>query len=159
ATWSSGDVTIAWLGHASVLIDFGGTWLLTDPTFFDRVGVQVGPLTIGPCRVVAPALMPAALPRLDAILVSHAHMDSLDPPSLRAVAGTPLLVTPARTRDLVDDLGFAEVRELAWGEQVTVGGVEVEAVELAHWGKRWPWDGWRGYNGYLLRRGGTTLLF
>src|SRR5262245_8980239 len=157
--WKAADVTVAWLGHASVLIGFGGAFLLTDPTFFDRIGVQLGPLTIGPRRLVAPPPAPADLPPLDAVIVSHAHMDSLDRPSLRAVSGARLLITPPRTRDLVDDLGFAHVVELGWGERVTAGDVEIEAVEVKHWGERWPWERWRGYNGYLLRRGDTTLLF
>jgi L-ascorbate metabolism protein UlaG (beta-lactamase superfamily) len=158
-TWSSDHLTIAWVGHASVLIDFGGTRILTDPAFFERVGVQLGPMTLGPRRIVAPALRPDELPPLDAVLVSHAHMDSLDRPSLRTVRTAPLLVTPPRTRDLVDDLGFPRVVELGWGETVTAGDVEVEAVAVQHWGERWPWDAYRGYNGYLLTRGGESVLF
>ncbi len=157
--WSRGELDVAWIGHASVLIGFGGTTILTDPAFFDRIGAQLGPITIGPKRIVEPALRPADLPALDAVVVTHAHMDSLDRPSLRAVNQATVLVTPPRTRDLVDDLGFQRVVELGWGERVVVGEVEIEAVEVAHWGRRWPWDGWRGYNGYLLTRGGTTVLF
>jgi L-ascorbate metabolism protein UlaG (beta-lactamase superfamily) len=159
ATWSSADLTVAWIGHASVLIDLGGTTILTDPAFFARVGPSLGGMTIGPKRIVEPALRPEDLPPLDAVLVSHAHMDSLDRPSLARVRAAPLLVTPPRTRDLVDDLGFARVVELGWGERVTAGGVAITAFEIAHWGKRWPWDGWRGYNAYLLERGATRVLF
>jgi L-ascorbate metabolism protein UlaG (beta-lactamase superfamily) len=159
ASWSDRDLTIAWLGHATVLIDFAGTRILTDPALFDRVGLSIGPLTIGPKRIVAAALAPGALPALDAITVSHAHMDSLDRPSLAAIAPKPLLVVPGETRDLVDDLGYAQTRELAWGEEASVGGVSIEAIEVKHWGRRWPWDGWRGYNGYLFRRGGVAVLF
>ena len=43
-------MTFAYLGHASVLIDFGGTMLLTDPTLYARIGLSLGPLTIGPKR-------------------------------------------------------------------------------------------------------------
>src|SRR6266542_1988368 len=44
AAWSKAELTIAYLGHASVLIDFGGTLLLTDPTLYDRVGVALCPI-------------------------------------------------------------------------------------------------------------------
>jgi len=159
ATWSDTDLTISWLGHASVLINFAGTTILTDPTFFPRIGVSVGPVTIGPKRLVEPALHPQELPPLDAVLVSHPHMDSLDRPSLARVASTPLLVVPADSRDLVDDLGFARVDELGWRQQILVNDVTIEAVEVEHWGKRWPWDGWRGYNAYLLSRGDHAVLF
>jgi len=158
-SWSRDDLTIAYVGHASVLIDFAGTRILTDPAFFPRIGVHIAGVTIGPTRVVRAALTPDELPPLDAVLVTHAHMDSLDRPSLRRVAATPLLVTPRSTRDLVDDLGFSRVVELGWGERVDVGDVGVEAVPVNHWGRRWPWDGWRGYNGYLLTKGDRRVLF
>lgn len=160
ASWPAAPLTVAWIGHASVLIRMGDAWLLTDPAFYERIGVTIGPLTIGPRRLVAAALRPEDVPPLDAVLVSHAHMDSLDRPSLAAVAArTAVLVVPERTADLVDDLGFARVVELGWGERVDAGGVAVEAVEVRHWGERWPWDDPRGYNGYLLARDGTKVLF
>ncbi|HSD09814.1 MAG TPA: MBL fold metallo-hydrolase [Candidatus Binatia bacterium] len=159
SAWSKADLTIAYLGHASVLIDFGGTLLLTDPTLYDRIGVSLGPLTIGPKRLVAPALAPSKLPNLDAVLVTHAHMDSLDRRSLRSLSATPLLLVPERTRDLVDDLGYPRVVELGWGQQVAAPDVVIEAVPIRHWGRRWPWERWRGYVGYLLSRGDVRVLF
>jgi L-ascorbate metabolism protein UlaG (beta-lactamase superfamily) len=159
ASWTGDGVTFAYLGHASVLIDFGGTMLLTDPTLNARIGLSLGPLTIGPKRQVACALTAEELPKLSAVLVSHAHMDSLDRPSLARLSATPMLVVPERTRDLVSDLGYAEVVELPWGKTVEAGGVTIEAVEVSHWGRRWPWDGWRGYDGFLLSRGDVRVLF
>jgi L-ascorbate metabolism protein UlaG (beta-lactamase superfamily) len=49
--------------------------------------------------------------------------------------------------------------ELAWGEEVTVGGVTVNAVPVSHWGKRVPWGRERGYNGYVFSKNGTRVLF
>jgi L-ascorbate metabolism protein UlaG (beta-lactamase superfamily) len=159
ASWSTRDLNVAWIGHASVLVGFAGTMLLTDPAFFDRIGVQLGGMTTGPKRLVAAALAPDELPALDVVLVSHAHMDSLDLPSLAAVARTPVVIVPPRTGDLVAGLGFGRVVELGWGERVELGGVTIEAVEVQHWGKRWPWERWRGYNGYLLSKDGVRVLF
>jgi hypothetical protein len=124
-------VTFAYLGHASVLIDFQGTMLLTDPTLYPRIGLSLGPLTIGPKREVVSALAAEEIPKLDAVLVTHAHMDSLDRPSLARLSTTPLLIIPERCRDLGSDLGYAEVVELPWGKTVTTGGVTIEAVEVA----------------------------
>jgi L-ascorbate metabolism protein UlaG (beta-lactamase superfamily) len=39
------------------------------------------------------------------------------------------------------------------------GEVSIEAFEVRHWGRRWPSDHDRGYNGYVLRREGRALLF
>jgi len=158
-SWNADDLTIAYVGHASVLVELGGTRILTDPAFFDRIGVSVGPLTLGPKRVVRAALTPEELPPIDAVVVSHAHLDSLDLPSLRRLTKAPLLVVPARSRDLVETLGFPRVVELDWGERVGAGGVEIEAIEVDHWGKRWPWERWRGYNGYVFGYGATRVLF
>ena len=158
-TWSSSDLTIAYVGHASILVDFAGTRILTDPTFFDRIGLAIGPVTIGPKRVVRAALAPDELPPLDAVVVTHAHLDSLDLPSLARLQQVPLLVVPERTADLVAGLSFPRVAELGWGRTVAVGDVTIEAIEVSHWGRRWPWEGWRGYNGYLFTRGDVRVLF
>ena len=158
-TWSASNLTIAYVGHASILVDFGGTRILTDPTFFDRIGLAIGPLTIGPRRVVHAALGPDDLPPLDAVVVTHAHLDSLDLPSLARLRGVPLLVVPEKTADVVAGLSFPRVVELGWGRTVTAGDVTIEAVEVNHWGRRWPWEGWRGYNGYLFTRGDARVLF
>ncbi len=159
AGWSPANLTIAYVGHASVLVDFGGTRILTDPAFFSRIGLTLGPLTVGPKRVVASALAPEDLPALDAVVVTHAHLDSLDLPSLGRVTAAPLLVVPKRTEDVVSGLGFSRVVELGWGDRVETGGVTIEAVEVEHWGKRWPWEEWRGYNGYVFGKGDVRILF
>ncbi len=159
ATWSASNLTIAYVGHATVLIDFGGTRILTDPAFFERIGLSFGAVTLGPKRVVRAALALEDLPSLDAVVVSHAHLDSLDLPTLARLQGAPLLVLPARTEDVVSGLEFPRVVELGWGEQVAAGAVTIEAVEVDHWGKRWPWERWRGYNGYLFSRGDVRVLF
>ena len=65
-------------------------------------------------------------------------------PSLRAVPGEPLLVVPRGARDFVAaGLGRAYADrcvELAPGEDTTVRGVRVRAVEAAHPGGRGPWS-------------------
>ena len=158
AAWTADGVHVTYVGHASVLISIRGTTILTDPAFFDRIGPDFGIFTVGPKRMVQPALALSDLPPIDVVVLSHAHMDSLDRPSLRAVEA-PLLVTPRRTANLVDDLGYERVTELHWGESTRVEEIEIEAFEIDHWGKRWPWERWRGYNGYIFRNGAVAILF
>src|ERR1051326_21638 len=74
AEWGDERLTVAWLGHATVLINFYGTWLLTDPALRSRVGVRVGAMTLGPRRLVRPAVTIREVPKLDAGLVSHPHL-------------------------------------------------------------------------------------
>ena len=52
---------MAWLGHATVLINFYGLRILTDPTFFPRIGVDAWVGTIGPLRLTQCALAPEAV--------------------------------------------------------------------------------------------------
>lgn len=162
--WSAQQVTLAWLGHATFLLNFHGVWILTDPALYPRIGVDLRLGTLGPKRLIAPALGVRELPGLDVVLLSHAHMDHLDMRSLRAVLRPGLAVVTARdTADLVRDAGGRRITELGWGEGVTLptpaGEVRIEAFEVKHWGQRWPNDRPRGYNGYVLRREGMALIF
>jgi len=161
--WSDNALTICWLGHATTLINFYGVHILTDPVFSRRVGVGLGFGTIGPKRFVAPALTPSALPPIDLVLLSHAHLDHMDLASLRQLGGVPHTITAKATSDVLAGTGLERPGELRWGEQTTLrtarGTVQIEAFEVKHWGQRWPRGIQRGYNGYILRREGRSLLF
>src|SRR5215471_20831834 len=56
--WSDDEFTLAWLGHATVLINFYGIYILTDPALASHVGISLGFGTAGPKRYVLPALLP-----------------------------------------------------------------------------------------------------
>jgi len=158
ASWSDEQLTVAWLGHATMLINFYGTWLLTDPALRARIGVRVGPaLTVGPRRLVRPALTARELPTLDAVLVSHAHMDHCDLATLRQLPRNTHAVVQRGNRDLVRRFRHADA--LAWGEAVEVGGARIEAIEVNHWGARKLTDRHRGYGGFLIEKNGRALVF
>jgi L-ascorbate metabolism protein UlaG (beta-lactamase superfamily) len=160
--WSDNAISIAWIGHATVLINFYGVHILTDPSFASRVGINIGLGTLGPKRFIAPALTLRELPRIDLILLSHAHMDHIDLWSLERLGLTTPVVTASQTGDVVTTAGLRDITELGWNERTTVrsanGELEIEAVEVKHWGVRWPSGLERGYNGYILRREGKSLL-
>jgi L-ascorbate metabolism protein UlaG (beta-lactamase superfamily) len=158
--WPDDRLTVAWLGHATVLINFYGTWLLTDPALRQRVGVRVpGLLTVGPRRLVEPALRAHELPALDAVLVSHAHMDHCDTGTLARLPRPTLrrAVVQRGNGDLVRR--FRRVDELAWGQSVEVGGARVESIEVSHWGARKLTDSHRGYGGFLIEKEGRAIVF
>ncbi len=173
ASWRDNGVTASWLGHSTVLINFYGVNILTDPILGARAGIPVGPLVIGPKRYVASALRFGELPPIDLILLSHAHMDHFDLATLRRFDRRPLVVTAHGTGDLLDRTRLeGHVTELAWGETTRLrfsrsttargideGEIEVEAFEVRHWGARMRTDDHRGYNGYIFRRNGVALLF
>lgn len=160
--WPENAITLAWLGHATVLIDFYGLRILTDPVLFSRIGVDLGVGSLGPLRLVNCALAPDRLPPIDLLLVSHAHFDHLDTPSLTVVPGTPTVVMAKGTADLLPSRPVDGVHELRWNEHVRVttsrGDAVVHAIEVKHWGARIQRDTWRGYTGWIVEREGRRLL-
>jgi L-ascorbate metabolism protein UlaG (beta-lactamase superfamily) len=161
STWKDDALTAAWLGHSTVLINFHGVHILTDPVFSARVGLRVPPFTIGPKRHVAPALKISELPRIDLILLTHAHMDHFDLPSLKRLRGGPIVVTARSTLDLLAGIRFKKIIELDWDESTEIataaGTVTVAAFEVRHWGARMQHDSHRGYNGYTVGRNGRRI--
>ena len=157
--WANEAITMANLGHATLLINFDGVRVISDPTLFYRVGLSLGPLgTIGPHRLVAPPLRPDQLQALDLILITHAHMDHLDLPSLEALPKSVTVVACSRCGDLIRPLGFSDVRELHWGESTTVKGLTITAMGARHWGKRWPLGRDYGFNSYVLAKDRHRML-
>lgn len=157
ASWSDDALTISWLGHATMLINFYGTWLLTDPALRSHVGVRLAGMTLGPRRLVQPALAIKELPPLDAVLVSHAHMDHCDLGTLRRLPRRAHAVVQSHNQDLVRR--FEHTTALAWGETVEVSGARIEAIEVNHWGARKLTDRHRGYGGFLITKHGRSLVF
>jgi L-ascorbate metabolism protein UlaG (beta-lactamase superfamily) len=158
--WPDRGLFAAWLGHATVLLKVDGTTILTDPVFSDRVGLSLGPLTLGLKRLVAPPLELRQLPPIDLVLLSHAHMDHFDIPTLRALEKrSTRVVTAAKTSDLLRAGGYASVTELGWGERTRIGPLTLRAFEVNHWGARMRSDTYRGYNGYLIEAGRYQILF
>jgi L-ascorbate metabolism protein UlaG (beta-lactamase superfamily) len=148
--WETHDLAAVWIGHATVLLRVGGMTVLTDPVLFNRVGVGLGLATGGPRRLVAPALSLRELPAIDLLLISHAHFDHLDRPTLARLPKHTPVVTAHQTSDLIRDLGFRRVDELRWGESVTIDTLTVTAHKVAHWGARTFYDQHRGFNAYLI---------
>ena len=163
AHWSDNQITVAWLGHTTVLLNFYGIRILTDPALGNHIGISLGIGTLGPKRFVEPALKASELPPIDVLLLSHAHMDHMDLPTLGRLAKQTFTVTAKDTGDVLSGTGLNRVTEVTWGHRTvyrgTSGDLQIEAIEVKHWGERWPSEKPRGYNGYILRREGKAVLF
>lgn len=157
--WPDDRLTIANLGHATLLMNFFGVRMISDPSLFERVGLNLGPfVTIGPHRVSPAPLNPSQLQQLDLILVTHAHMDHLDIRSLEALPKSAVVVVCTGCATLIKPLGYSDVRELKWGEHTCVRGLTITAMGANHWGKRWPWGRNYGFNSYVLEKNGHRML-
>jgi L-ascorbate metabolism protein UlaG (beta-lactamase superfamily) len=156
------EAAITFIGHSSFLLQMGGLNMLIDPVFATRLillrrkrvaGVRVGDL-----------------PRIDAVLLTHAHMDHLNRPSLRAVTRemrrrkvpAPVAIVPHGVEDLVSDLGFSGVHSLRWWQAVELGESNAMRITLTpakHWGARMFNDTHRGFGGYLLEAPGLPRIY
>jgi L-ascorbate metabolism protein UlaG (beta-lactamase superfamily) len=145
------------------LINFFGVNVITDPVLFPRIGIRLPGVTIGPKRLIAPALKWKELPRIDLVLLSHAHFDHFDMRTLHRFRKNSAVVTAPRTSDLLRWTRFRDITELRWDEAADLrfraGDLRVRAFRVNHWGTRLRHDNYRGYNGYLLERNGRRLLF
>jgi L-ascorbate metabolism protein UlaG (beta-lactamase superfamily) len=161
--WNDDQVTAAWIGHATVLINLFGINILTDPVLFPRIGIRLPGFTIGPKRLTAPALQFHEVPRIDLILLSHAHFDHFDLRTLHCFDKDTSVITAPKTADLLRWTRLRDVTELRWGEEkslnTSAGAVTISAFQVKHWGARTQRDTHRGYNGYLIERNGRRVLF
>ncbi|HET6511365.1 MAG TPA: MBL fold metallo-hydrolase [Candidatus Kapabacteria bacterium] len=146
--WKNDAITAGWIGHSTVLINFFGKWIMTDPVFSKKTGYDIEIMVVGPTRIVSAAADPADLPRIDLLLLSHAHMDHTDKPSLRKLLNARHLSCAVNTADIYQKLGFQDVQEIEWGNRLLYDAIDltVEAIEVKHFGWRYPWEPCRGRN-------------
>jgi L-ascorbate metabolism protein UlaG (beta-lactamase superfamily) len=162
-SWSNDDLTAAWIGHSTVLLDFFGIRILTDPVLFARIGIRLPFFTVGPKRLTQPALKFAELPSIDLVLLSHAHFDHIDRRTLKLFSDATRVITAKRTGDLLRGTKFCEVIELGWNETVDLNlrgfEIEIRAFQPKHWGARMQYDIHRGYNSYVISRNNRRIIY
>lgn len=148
---------VTYIGHATLLLELedvrGDVRILTDPNFASSLGWILP-------RVSPPGILLDELPRLDALLVTHAHADHLSFECLdRLPRNIPLLAPPAVSRWL-HRLGYSHAEALAPGESAMVGHLRISAAAAKHLGSRYAVDRWRSAaNMYLLDTKSTTCFF
>ncbi len=170
--WSDNEVTLAWIGHSTILINFFGKWIITDPVLKERIGLYFFGTSIGPSRLTPPALSFDEIPKPDLILLSHAHMDHMDYPTLCDFADKYPnqidVITAYLTQDVIENLPWRSLHVMDWNDNLDLHDINFTALEVEHFGWRYPWekdrsrgymkDG-RSYNAYFLKRKNKSILF
>jgi L-ascorbate metabolism protein UlaG (beta-lactamase superfamily) len=139
---------VTYVGHATVHLALDGVRLLTDPVLRTRMGHL---------RRRRGRVDPAALRGIDTILISHAHYDHLDIPSLERLGRVTPIVVPRGVGALVRRRSFARVIEVEEGETISVGALSVTATRAEHDGRRGPFASGQAL-GYVVE-GSSRIYF
>ena len=128
---------VAFVGHATVLVQVGGLNILTDPVWSERAS----PVSFaGPRRVNDPGVAFDDLPAIDVVLLSHNHYDHLDGTTLSWLAkrDDPLVVTPLGNDTILKGIDPAiRTKTGDWGDTLAIGkGVTVHFEPAHHWSAR-----------------------
>jgi L-ascorbate metabolism protein UlaG (beta-lactamase superfamily) len=138
---------IEYVGHATVFIDLDGVRLLTDPLLRNRVAHL---------RRSTPVAA-RALRGVDAVLVSHAHYDHLDLPSLEKLGKKIPVVVPRGLGGLLRKRKFESVLEVEVGETIAIGELRIQAVRAEHDRGRGPFGASADPVGYVVS--GTKSIY
>jgi L-ascorbate metabolism protein UlaG (beta-lactamase superfamily) len=152
-----GEMGVTFLGHSSFLLQVGGRTALIDPVFAKRLVVLRRQRRAG--------VELRDLPPIDVVLLTHAHMDHLNRPTLRRIARqtrkqtgrAPVVVVPRGVEDLVAPLGFSVIRTMEWWETILAGGLRITMTPAQHWGARMISDTHRGFGGYVIEAEGHRV--
>ena len=162
------EIAATWLGHSTVLLQFGEVTVLTDPVWAHRVS----PVPFaGPARWVPPMLPLDALPPIDLVLQSHNHYDHFDRAATRALAQRnprTQWCVPIGMGASLRGIGATQVREMDWWERADLpvatrsgsATVQVGAVPAKHFSGRGMTDRDRSlWCGWTVSVGDGTVYF
>lgn len=146
---------VTFINHATVLIQLGGTNILTDPVYSRSISYFLP-------RLKSPGIRFDDLPPIHMILISHNHYDHLNLRTLRKLRRnhhSGIVVSKGNGR-YARRTGFEAIHELRWGDSVRENGVTVTAVPARHFSGRTLWDRNKSvYAGYIIEMDGTTVYF
>ena len=138
---------IEYVGHGTVFVDLDGVRLLTDPLLRNRVAHL---------RRSTPVAA-RALRGIDAVLISHAHYDHLDLPSLEKLGKKVPVVVPRGLGGLLRKRKFESILEVEVGETLAIGELQIRAVRAEHDRGRGPFGASADPVGYVVS--GTKSIY
>ncbi|MFV1979130.1 MAG: MBL fold metallo-hydrolase, partial [Myxococcota bacterium] len=109
-------------------------------------------------RTRHPGLKIDQLPPIDAILISHAHMDHLHRPTLKRIANGQTVFVPKGVAGLLRGMNFGRVHELDLWDQFQFDETEIIFTPAFHWGARMIHDTHRGFGGFIMRTEHSSLF-
>jgi L-ascorbate metabolism protein UlaG (beta-lactamase superfamily) len=145
------ELGVTFIGHSSFLLQVAGQNILIDPVFSTRLVLLR--------RQRRPGARIDDLPPIDLVLITHAHMDHLNLPSLRRIvrhnrrlgAPAPTAIVPTGVDDLLRRIPFAAIHTLSWWQSIDLeAGLRITMTPCQHWGARMFSDTHRHFGGYAI---------
>lgn len=156
-----------WVGHSTTLIQLDDKVIIFDPVFEDDIGGVM-------MRKIEAGLNIEDIPRLDIILISHAHMDHMSIPTLNKLNDkfkNTSVVIPEGVEKYMPSYDFNLVKMRTGnskerkykGETKIINGIKVTTVYANHFGGRYGMDSYTwnvpGCTGYVIEYNGKTVFF
>lgn len=129
-------------GHSTLLLELDGQKIVTDPLFRTNL------LHL---RRQAPPVDVPRYTQVDAVLISHSHLDHLDKRSLKLIPRDVRAIVPSDVVSIFKGLGFKSVTGLSAGGSTELGELSVIATDALHKGSRMPWNQEAESLGFVIR--------
>ncbi|UHG91648.1 MBL fold metallo-hydrolase [Spirosoma oryzicola] len=142
-------VRVTFINHSTVLLQFDGLNVLTDPVYYERVSpVQFA----GPKRNNPPGIRFDELPKIDVLLLSHNHWDHLDIGTVQKLCDRdkPTVFCPLGLKAFLEEKNCRNVQEMDWRQSVAFNdSTAIHCVPAQHFSGRGLFDRnatlWAGY--------------
>lgn len=137
------------INHSTVLLQFDGLNVLTDPIFEQRVS----PFRfVGPKRNCPPGIRFNDLPKIDVLLLSHNHWDHLEISTVKKLCARdqPEVFCPLGVKAFLEQHGCRNVTEMDWRQSAPIiDRTTLHCVPAQHFSGRGMFDRngtlWAGY--------------
>ena len=144
------EVEVVWIGHASFLVRTATFNALIDPVW----AKWMGPLK----RHRDPGIDIEHLPKIDIVMISHAHFDHLCRMTLKRILdGSQTVIVPRGVGQVVKKLNTDRVEEMSDWDYLSFKGSEIHFTPAHHWGARYIHDTHKHFGGFLIRMPEHTI--
>ncbi len=144
------EIEVVWIGHASFLVRTPNFNVLIDPVW----AKWVGPIK----RHRDPGIDIEHLPKIDLVLITHAHFDHLCRMTLkRIVDGSQTVLVPHGVSPVLRKLKIERVEEMTDWESFSFRDAEISFTPAHHWGARYIHDTRKGFGGFVVKLPGHTV--